>query len=185
MADSLSDVISMANYKMPERIRRNCSRSFQLQIKSVFRRTCDRALCTSFNRLHDLADEFLKTKLAEDARSVRLVRGEFARTIAEGACYEEVRHYGLVSCAIAGCLSPVLVTFAQDLTPTPQTAGQPVAITAGRLSSPAQTFLLLKKSGRNRSIPIAGTISTGSACAVPLTLFRSCPRLQDRRSMKT
>ena len=39
MADSLSMFISMANYKMPERIRRNCSRSFQLPIKSRFRLT--------------------------------------------------------------------------------------------------------------------------------------------------
>ena len=29
----------MANYKMPERVRRNCSRSFQLQIKLLFLRT--------------------------------------------------------------------------------------------------------------------------------------------------
>ena len=39
MADSLSTSISMVNYKMPERIRRNCSRSFQPQIKSLFLRT--------------------------------------------------------------------------------------------------------------------------------------------------
>ena len=38
MADSLSMSISMANYKMPGRIRRNCSRSFQLQITSLFLR---------------------------------------------------------------------------------------------------------------------------------------------------
>src|SRR5881398_3229665 len=55
---------------------------------------------------------------------------------------------------------PLLAAFAQELTPTPtpQTAGEPVATTF-QVIVPAQTFLLLKTSGHSRSTPIAESIS--------------------------
>ena len=67
MADSLSTFISMANYRMPGRIRRNCSTSFQLQIKSRFRLTLRRARLTRSTsrtfayRLRNLSGDILHT----------------------------------------------------------------------------------------------------------------------------
>ena len=86
---------------------------------------------------------------------------------------------------IAGVFAPVLVAFAQDVAPTPQTAGQASAITEEVIVTGSNIPTAEEVGPQPGAIPIAGSISNGSVCVMLLTLFRSCPWSPDRRSMRT
>jgi hypothetical protein len=75
---------------------------------------------------------------------------------------------------IVGVFAPALVALAQDVTPTPQTGGQPVA-TMVEVIVTGSNIPTAEEIGHSRSIPIAKPTFFGSVRAVPLTLFRSCP----------
>ena len=88
-------------------------------------------------------------------KSVTVSAGEFVKTVAGLRCHEEVRQSWAVSRDHRGaCFSGLSRVSAGRPHLRRRQPANPL-LQWWRLLSPAQTFLLLKKSGHNRSIPIA------------------------------
>src|SRR5438477_9913853 len=96
MADSLSECISTASYKIRERRRRNYQRSSP-RISPFLRRIRRPALRTSFKHSKISPTSFQNEACQRMKESVKPVGDEFARKVAGMRYYEEVRRYRAVS----------------------------------------------------------------------------------------